>query len=44
MGALTIDLPLEKHAPTFYNRHGDWFGWGCVGFAVLALARKRLGK
>jgi apolipoprotein N-acyltransferase len=39
-GALTIDLPLEKHAPTFYNRHGDWFGWGCVGFALIALARK----
>ena len=42
MGVLTIDLPLEKHAPTFYNRHGDWFGWGCVGVALLALARKRL--
>jgi apolipoprotein N-acyltransferase len=39
-GALTIDLPLEKHAPTFYNRHGDWFGRGCVGFALIALARK----
>jgi apolipoprotein N-acyltransferase len=39
-GALTIDLPLEKRAPTFYNRHGDWFGWGCVAFAAIALARK----
>ena len=44
MGALTIDLPLEKHAPTFYNCHGDWFGWSCAGIALLALARKRLGK
>jgi apolipoprotein N-acyltransferase len=43
-GALTIDLPLENHAPTFYNLHGDWFGWGCVGIALLTLARKRLGK
>jgi apolipoprotein N-acyltransferase len=39
-GALTIDLPLEKHSPTFYNRHGDWFGWGCLGFAAFALALK----
>ena len=34
-GAMTIELPLlqpgEKRAPTFYNRHGDWFGWLCVG-------------
>ncbi len=44
MGVLTIDLPLEKHTPTFYNRHGDRFGWGCAGIALLALARKRLGK
>jgi apolipoprotein N-acyltransferase len=39
-GALTIDLPLEKHAPTFYNRHGDWFGWGCVGTCFLLVARR----
>ena len=39
-GALTIDLPLQKHSPTFYNRHGDWFGWGCLGFAAFALALK----
>jgi len=43
-GALTIDLPLEKHSPTFYNRHGDWFGWGCLGFAVIALALKKLRR
>jgi apolipoprotein N-acyltransferase len=44
MGALTIDLPLQKHAPTFYNRHGDWFGWGCVGFAAIALAMNKLRR
>jgi len=44
MGTLTIDLPLKKHAPTFYNRHGDWFGWGCAGIALLALTRKWLEK
>ena len=25
----------EKSAPTFYNRHGDWFGWGCVAITLL---------
>ena len=31
-GAMTFELPLpdEKPAPTFYNRHGDWFGWACA--------------
>ena len=31
--------------PTFYNQHGDWFGWGCVavagGFAAWQLRRRR---
>jgi len=41
-GALTIDLPLQKHAPTFYNRHGDWFGWGCVAVTgIVFLFRRR---
>jgi apolipoprotein N-acyltransferase len=29
-GAITVKIPLsnadEKFAPTFYMRHGDWFG------------------
>jgi apolipoprotein N-acyltransferase len=44
MGTLTIDLPLQNHSPTFYNRHGDWFGWGCVGFAAITLALKKLRR
>jgi apolipoprotein N-acyltransferase len=44
LGVLTIDLPLEKHSPTFFNRHGDWFGWGCASFALLTLAWKRWGN
>ena len=38
IGALTIDLPLQNHPTTFYNRHGDWFGWSCVvvGFLLVA--------
>ena len=35
-GAVTIEIPVgEKREPTFYNRHGDWFGWVCVGITGL---------
>ena len=37
-GAMMIELPLPAHAPTFYNRHADWFGWGCMGFCFLLVA------
>ncbi|MEQ2010279.1 MAG: apolipoprotein N-acyltransferase [Limisphaerales bacterium] len=30
-------VPVGPREPTFYQRHGDWFGWGCV-FAALGLA------
>jgi apolipoprotein N-acyltransferase len=44
-GTFTADVPLrtprEKAAPTFYHRHGDWFGWGCVGIAAFYLIRSR---
>jgi apolipoprotein N-acyltransferase len=35
-GALTVEVPLpaEKRAPTFYHRHGDWFGWSCVAITL----------
>ena len=37
-GFLTIEIPVGvKRERTFYNRHGDWFGWGCVGIAGLML-------
>jgi apolipoprotein N-acyltransferase len=43
-GVLTADIPLlqtgQKSAPTFYNRHGDWFGWGCVGATLGLLVRR----
>jgi apolipoprotein N-acyltransferase len=44
VGAMTIELPLslQKSAPTFYNRHGDWFGWSCVGIASVLLVVKIL--
>ncbi|HSY74465.1 MAG TPA: apolipoprotein N-acyltransferase [Dongiaceae bacterium] len=44
VGAMTFELPLQSHAQTFYNRHGDWFGWGCVGVASLIFIRKIIKK
>ena len=40
-GAMTFDLPLppEKSSPTFYNRYGDWFGWGCFLLTILLLMK-----
>jgi len=39
---MTFDLPLpdEKAAPTFYNRHGDWFGWVCVIWTSLLVFKR----
>lgn len=38
-GFMTAQIPLrsagEARAPTFYNRHGDWFGWACLGSTVV---------
>jgi apolipoprotein N-acyltransferase len=28
-------------APTFYQRHGDWFGWACVVVAALVSVRSK---
>ena len=48
VGAMTIELPLsqpgEKRAPTFYNQHGDWFGWSCVGVAGILFVVKISGQ
>jgi apolipoprotein N-acyltransferase len=44
-GFMRVSLPLPdagaKPPPTFYHEHGDWFGWGCGGLAVLALLSLR---
>jgi len=44
VGFATWRIPLlaseRKAGRTFYNRHGDWFGWSCVALASgLAAAR-----
>ncbi|MGH8021984.1 MAG: apolipoprotein N-acyltransferase [Limisphaerales bacterium] len=36
-GTMIFKLPLEKRSPTFYTRHGDWFGWSCLGFAAVLI-------
>ncbi len=48
-GFLAAEIPLlplgTHHARTFYGRHGDWFGWACVGAALLmVLGRLFMGK
>lgn len=35
----TVYVP-NKHPQTFYNLHGDWFGWGCV---ILTVTTGALG-
>ena len=42
-GAFTVDIPLpspgQRPAPTFYNRHGDWFAGSCIAVTIALLAR-----
>ena len=42
VGAMTFELPLqgEQSAPTFYHRHGDWFGWSCVAATIVLIFAK----
>jgi len=37
-------LPGETHPRTFYNEHGDWFGWSCAAWGILLLGTKLLRK
>lgn len=38
----TIPLPATPRQATFYNRHGDVFGWACVAIVGLAVASRRI--
>mgnify|MGYP003335064424 CR=1 FL=1 len=29
-----LAVPASPREPTFYQRHGNWFGWGCVFLAL----------
>ncbi|HZI32282.1 MAG TPA: apolipoprotein N-acyltransferase, partial [Candidatus Binatia bacterium] len=35
---IPLSMPGQKHELTFYHRHGDWFGWVCLGFSLIAVA------
>lgn len=41
-----LAVPAGSREPTIYQRHGNWFGWGCVfvalGLALLDFRRRRL--
>jgi len=40
-GFMTADIPLRssgEQARTFYNQHGDWFGWACCAITLCLLA------
>ena len=43
-GVMTMDLPLpdapDRRPPTYYNLHGDVFGWSCVGVSAVVLASR----
>jgi hypothetical protein len=51
-GFKLVDVPLLDEGAirpsTFYNRHGDWFGWSCValsaGLAARHLVKRRGGR
>jgi apolipoprotein N-acyltransferase len=47
-GALTVEIPIlaqgEKPASTYYNRHGDWFGWACVVVGTWMFISKVWGR
>jgi len=40
----TVPLAATPHPPTFYNRHGDVFGWACVAIAGLAVASSKFRR
>jgi len=45
-GALTVEIPLsapmERPMPTFYQRHGNWFGGGCAVWVLGTLIARRI--
>ena len=45
VGAMTVEIPVGvKREPIFYNRHGDWFGWLCVGVTGILFVVKISGQ
>lgn len=40
--SVPLQAPGERREPTFYGRHGDWFGWSCFGFVLGLLAVQQI--
>ena len=42
-GCMTAEVPLlppgETRPRTFYNQHGDWFGWSCAAWGIFLATR-----
>lgn len=47
-GILKLQVPLQRpgetRARTFYTRHGDLFGWGCVAITLAIIVKKLRGR
>ena len=47
-GFKAVDVPLldagQKRPPTFYNQHGDCFGWTCLTVSCLMALARRIWK
>ena len=44
-GVLTVEVALaDAPQSTYYHRHGDWFGWSCVGLASLSGLRRLVSR
>jgi apolipoprotein N-acyltransferase len=41
---IPLGLPGERPPRTFYNRHGDWFGWACVILTALRMLQAVLRR
>jgi len=42
LAEIPIPAPGQSHELTFYTRHGDWFGWGCVAIGAISLICKMI--
>lgn len=45
-GFMLASIPIQDRSgrPTLYTRYGDWFGWGCVVFALGALVMVKVRR
>ena len=44
LGRVPLHEKSQAHPLTFYHRHGDWFGWGCVVLTGAALLQGLLHR